>query len=144
MQALLCDIYTSVLAAEVPDDQPFMEVGGSLRQASVSPACKVSTLSPCAQSGLDSLGAVELRDAIASKLSLNLPATVVFNYPTPAALAAHVGALLEQRHTTVTVQQQQQHPAQLDLPEAQGHVGSITVIIASMACRYPGAETSGA
>ncbi len=47
-----------------------------------------------AQAGLDSLGAVELRNAIAAKFGVALPATVAFDFPTASALAGYVrGAL---------------------------------------------------
>ena len=47
-----------------------------------------------AQAGLDSLGAVELRNAIAAKFGVALPATVAFDFPTASALAGFVrGAL---------------------------------------------------
>lgn len=36
--------------------------------------------------GLDSLGAVELRSALADRFAVDLPATLVFDYPTAAAL----------------------------------------------------------
>ena len=39
------------------------------------------------QAGLDSLGAVELRNGIAAKFGIALPSTVAFDYPTPKALA---------------------------------------------------------
>lgn len=42
------------------------------------------------QAGLDSLGAVELRNAIAARFNISLPATATIDYPTAAALAKFV------------------------------------------------------
>ena len=44
------------------------------------------------QAGLDSLGAVELQNAMSRSLGVALPATVAFDYPTVSALAAFIAA----------------------------------------------------
>ena len=43
-----------------------------------------------AQAGLDSLGAVELRNAVSAKYGAELSATAIFDYPTLSALADHL------------------------------------------------------
>ena len=49
---------------------------------------------PLMESGLDSLGAVELRNSLATRFAVELPPTVTLDYPSVAALAQFIAALL--------------------------------------------------
>ena len=49
---------------------------------------------PLVAAGLDSLGATELRNALQRVTGVALPATLVFDHPTVAALTVHIATLL--------------------------------------------------
>ena len=54
----------------------------------------ISAGEPLMAAGLDSLGAVELRNSLESKLGVTLSSTLIFDYPTAAAVADHIASLL--------------------------------------------------
>ncbi|MBN0049014.1 SDR family NAD(P)-dependent oxidoreductase [Streptomyces actuosus] len=79
--------------------------------------------------GFDSLTAVELRNALSGSLGRPLPATLVFDYPTPAALAEHL------RGTLAPASGATGNATALPAPRA---TDDDPIVITSMSCRFPG------
>ncbi|WP_405914935.1 type I polyketide synthase [Streptomyces sp. NBC_00728] len=84
------------------------------------------------ETGFDSLTAVELRHRLHTVTGLKLPTTLVFDHPTPTALARHLGEELLGRHGPATDAAQTSAATAADEPLA----------IVSMSCRFPGGVQS--
>ncbi|HET6478789.1 MAG TPA: SDR family NAD(P)-dependent oxidoreductase, partial [Actinoplanes sp.] len=74
--------------------------------------------------GFDSLTAVELRDRLTATTGLALSATLVFDHPTPAALAEHLAARVAGSTASV------------ETPVTGASAEPIAIV--AMACRFPG------
>jgi acyl carrier protein len=121
-----------VLGSTVGDDQPLMAAG------------------------LDSLGTVELRNALESRLGLRLPPTLIFDFPTVIALTGFVGSRIAAAAPTVQEAQSARQelgalPALQAAPARAGHqlpvqdpslaaVGNVAVV--SVAQRLPGGSST--
>ena len=55
---------------------------------------RVGADAPLMAAGIDSLGAVELRDALQEALGVQLPGALLFDYPTISTMAAHLASLI--------------------------------------------------
>ncbi|WP_370949356.1 SDR family NAD(P)-dependent oxidoreductase [Amycolatopsis sp. cg5] len=77
------------------------------------------------EAGVNSLSALELRNELNAVTGLRLPATAVFDYPTPAALASY---LADQTWGSAAVVVEPPRTSTVDEP----------IAVVSMACRLPG------
>ncbi|MFJ7961763.1 SDR family NAD(P)-dependent oxidoreductase, partial [Streptomyces sp. NPDC096319] len=83
--------------------------------------------------GIDSLLAVQLRNRLNSATGLRLPATLVFDHPTPSAVVAFTLALARERAESA--------PA-LPVAAAVPRTDDDPIVIVGMGCRFPGGVDS--
>ncbi|MFC9328889.1 SDR family NAD(P)-dependent oxidoreductase, partial [Kitasatospora sp. NPDC057015] len=95
-------------------------------------ADRVDPQRPFKALGFDSLSAVELRDRLGTVTGLRLPATLVFDHPTTAAVVGYLKAQVAGPPSGAP---------QAPTPEP-GSVEDDPVVIVGMACRFPGGVSS--
>ncbi|AOR34239.1 hypothetical protein BFF78_27140 [Streptomyces fodineus] len=110
---------TEVLRAEIA------AVLGHSDAASIDPRRQFQAL------GFDSLSAVELRNTLNRITGKPLPATLLFDFPTPQDLAAHLHAQLAGVRTETAAPARRKQPTAGD-----------PVVIVGMGCRFPGGVSS--
>ncbi|WP_341720715.1 SDR family NAD(P)-dependent oxidoreductase [Micromonospora sp. FIMYZ51] len=86
---------------------------------------------PLRELGLDSMGAVALHDRLTRATGLSLPVTVIFEFPTVAALAGQIDA--ELGGTTDSVE---------SAPQRTGPDADDPIAIVGLGCRFPGAASA--
>jgi candicidin polyketide synthase FscB len=81
------------------------------------------------EAGFDSLTAIELCNRLGTAIGLNLPATLLYDYPVPTALAAYLRAVLLGVPDPAT---------DLAAAPAAAVAAGEPVVIVGMGCRFPG------
>jgi acyl transferase domain-containing protein/NAD(P)-dependent dehydrogenase (short-subunit alcohol dehydrogenase family)/acyl carrier protein len=97
----------------------------ALRSLGLDASTAVEDTRPLKELGLDSLMAVELRNALSQSLACSLPATLAFDYPTVATLAAHLVGKLSDTGTAASAANAERVAAASAPPVAAANVAAI-------------------
>ena len=114
---------TSKLAA-LPESLRRDAIGDAImrltaRALGLSASARVDAARPLRDLGLDSLMAVELRNALGAALGRTLPATLLFEHPSVDALTSYIGLLLQPTPATPVLSDGPTHAGDLRAATAQ-------------------------
>jgi Phosphopantetheine attachment site/Beta-ketoacyl synthase, N-terminal domain len=85
------------------------------------------------EAGLDSLGAVEVRNSFSSHFGIDLPATLIFDHPSISALASNVASFLRQDNAPGAAL----IPLQAPNVQVSAAANCGRTVIHGMSCQYP-------
>eukprot|EP00963_Diacronema_lutheri_P014534 scaffold3126_cov908-Pavlova_lutheri.AAC.1 len=95
---------------------------------------------PLMAAGLDSLGAVEVRNGIERSVGLELPGTLVFDYPSISAISVYLEECLGVGEDEVGLSS----PVSVVPGEVQDSTLESPVFVGSICSRFPGGDVGGA
>lgn len=93
---------------------------------------RIAVDQPFMEAGLDSIGAVELRNNLELRFSLQLPASLLFDYPTVQSLSRFLAASLQ------PLSNPQNDEAGWVTASQEDRASSGAAAIIATACRFPG------
>jgi NAD(P)-dependent dehydrogenase (short-subunit alcohol dehydrogenase family) len=102
-QPTAATLFRDRLAEIVDDDLPeflLEQVIGHVSAISGNATTAVPREEPFRQMGMDSLATIQLRNRLTADTGLRLPATVVYEHPTPLELSRHLAAALRAGQTS--------------------------------------------
>ncbi|WP_217193254.1 type I polyketide synthase, partial [Streptomyces buecherae] len=119
---------------QASQDQMLLELVRAQTAAALGHATAetVNTRRPFKELGFDSLMGVDLRNRLTAETGLRLPATLVFDYPTPMALVGHIRDEILGGGSAASA------AGATALAAPGTPVDSDPIVIVSMSCRFPG------
>jgi acyl transferase domain-containing protein/NADPH:quinone reductase-like Zn-dependent oxidoreductase/acyl carrier protein/SAM-dependent methyltransferase len=116
-------------APTLSDDMAALVAAAAGEVLGLSVGAALDPSRPFAEMGMDSLMSADLATLLSRRLGRRLPGTLAYNFPTPAALAAHLSAGLVKTET----------PPPVVAVESRA-TGMEPIAVVGLGCRFPGVE----